>query len=147
MSAISGSIPFAFFRIPLVIGAKNRALWRYICQLLLQSSRIKLFKLRRWLVSGRNPIANNMCLTKITLDSQPTHFHLLDFELWKRIVDSARLNGRGWAYEERFLSPRSIHPGQDQLFWGCRQKAATLSYRLFRSDALVCGARLTFKPV
>jgi hypothetical protein len=39
----------------------------------------------------------------------------------------AQLNRRGWVFQERLLSPRTIH-FSDQLFWECRELEAAESY-------------------
>jgi hypothetical protein len=31
------------------------------------------------------------------------------------------LLGRGWVFQERLLSPRILHFGQDELMWGCME--------------------------
>lgn len=47
---------------------------------------------------------------------------LVDAALIDREVDNTTLNGRGWVFQERWLSPRILHFGTGQLFWECRQK-------------------------
>jgi len=39
----------------------------------------------------------------------------------------AQLNRRGWVFQERLLSPRTIH-FSNQLFWECRELEAAESY-------------------
>ena len=40
--------------------------------------------------------------------------------LWYNNVEMSPLASRAWAFQERLLSPRKIHYGQDQIFWECR---------------------------
>ena len=45
----------------------------------------------------------------------------LDF--WSEI-ENAELNRRAWVLQERYLSPRTVYFGSEQLFWECRQHQA-----------------------
>ncbi|RSL88365.1 hypothetical protein CEP52_015237 [Fusarium oligoseptatum] len=45
-----------------------------------------------------------------------------DFE---RYVDRSPLNGRGWVFQERLLSPRILHFGARMLYWECWQRSAS----------------------
>ncbi|KAF3771022.1 HET-domain-containing protein, partial [Cryphonectria parasitica EP155] len=44
--------------------------------------------------------------------------------LWAASVERAPLNRRGWVQQERVLAPRTVHFGQTQVFWECRQLQA-----------------------
>ncbi|CAJ0549988.1 Ff.00g065830.m01.CDS01 [Fusarium sp. VM40] len=44
---------------------------------------------------------------------------LIDGDLWTDEVDASPLMGRGWVFQERFLSPRVVHFGMRQLAWEC----------------------------
>ncbi|KAI1761020.1 heterokaryon incompatibility protein-domain-containing protein [Hypoxylon sp. FL1150] len=44
-----------------------------------------------------------------------------DERFWDRGITLAPLMGRGWVFQERLLSPRTLHFGADQLFWECRE--------------------------
>ena len=57
-------------------------------------------------------------------NQQPTESLCIDTELWKSAIDRSPLGGRGWVVQERFLSPRQIHFGSQQLFWECREQTA-----------------------
>jgi hypothetical protein len=48
-------------------------------------------------------------------------FELVPNAIWAHNVDDAPLNSRSWVMQERFLSPRIIHCGKNQLFWECRE--------------------------
>lgn len=43
---------------------------------------------------------------------------------WTESVDSARspLSNRGWVLQERILASRTLHYGEQQMFWECRTK-------------------------
>ncbi|PVI01416.1 HET-domain-containing protein [Periconia macrospinosa] len=49
---------------------------------------------------------------------------ILDSEMWSRGVEGAHLNTRAWVLQERLLSLRVLHFGQDQLFWECKSLRA-----------------------
>ena len=69
-------------------------------------------------------------LLTASVDMQLGDFHLTGtFELvqekaWTSRVDKAPLNRRAWVTQERFLSPRKLHFGRDQLLWECHQLQA-----------------------
>lgn len=46
---------------------------------------------------------------------------IVPFLIWSDGVGNAPLNKRGCVLQERILSPRTIHFGEDQLFWECRE--------------------------
>ena len=43
-------------------------------------------------------------------------------------MNQAPLNRRGWVMQERWLSPRVLHYGRDQLLWECRELDACETY-------------------
>jgi hypothetical protein len=51
-------------------------------------------------------------------------FELVQERAWTSRVDKAPLNKRAWVTQERFLSPRKLHFGRDQLLWECHQLQA-----------------------
>ena len=46
-------------------------------------------------------------------------YHLVDDLAFRREVEEAPLNRRGWVVQERLLSPRILHFGANQMFWEC----------------------------
>lgn len=46
---------------------------------------------------------------------------------WGRRITSAGLNTRGWVFQERLLSPRTLHCSS-QLFWECRRLSVCEAY-------------------
>lgn len=52
-------------------------------------------------------------------DYKPGNYYLVDTGLWTDSVDNSPLCQRGWVTQERSLSARTIHFGQDQVFWEC----------------------------
>ncbi|PSS00831.1 heterokaryon incompatibility protein-domain-containing protein [Coniella lustricola] len=44
--------------------------------------------------------------------------------VWNASVNRAPLNRRGWVKQERVLAPRTIHFGQDQVYWECKMLQA-----------------------
>lgn len=53
---------------------------------------------------------------------------VLHKDLWTRKLVNEPLNRRCWILQERILSPRVIHFGQEQLFWECREFVACETY-------------------
>jgi hypothetical protein len=51
-------------------------------------------------------------------------FDLVQETAWTSRVDSAPLNKRAWVMQERFISPRKLHFGRDQLLWECHELQA-----------------------
>lgn len=54
--------------------------------------------------------------------------NLNDHGVFSKSVDEAPLNKRGWVLQERLLSPRTIHFGEQQLFWECFTATAGETY-------------------
>ncbi|KAK4196148.1 heterokaryon incompatibility protein [Triangularia verruculosa] len=48
--------------------------------------------------------------------------YIIDYNMLERHIHSAPLSSRGWAFQERMLSPRVLHFAEDQLFWECFQE-------------------------
>jgi hypothetical protein len=65
-------------------------------------------------------------------DPQPQNdssTHIIGYDdFWSNSLLDSTLHRRGWALQERLLSPRTIHLGQDQLFWECRSHMACEIY-------------------
>lgn len=49
-------------------------------------------------------------------------------DFWSINLRNAPLHQRGWVLQERLLSPRTIHFGDEQLFWECSHNTACESY-------------------
>ncbi|PQE11538.1 heterokaryon incompatibility protein [Rutstroemia sp. NJR-2017a BVV2] len=60
-------------------------------------------------------------------DLLPTWIYIRrdDLSDFRRGVDRAILNTRGWVLQERLLSRRILHFGAEQLYWECCQRAAS----------------------
>jgi hypothetical protein len=71
-----------------------------------------------------NPLLARACRIKVT-DTCPRAslpvrtYKLVDPELWSASLLEAPLNEGTWVVQERFLVPRILHFGKDQLFWEC----------------------------
>jgi hypothetical protein len=51
--------------------------------------------------------------------------HLIfDEQFWTIECSCARINTRAWVLQERLLSPRLLHFGENQVLWECREKDA-----------------------
>lgn len=62
-----------------------------------------------------------------TNDGDRTHVIGYD-DFWANSLLDAPLHRRGWVLQERLLSPRTIHFGQEQMFWECRCQMACEAY-------------------
>jgi hypothetical protein len=51
----------------------------------------------------------------------------LSGNIWEEWVTNSPLNKRGWVFQERLLSPRTIH-FSTQMFWECREHHACETY-------------------
>ncbi|KAJ9616433.1 hypothetical protein H2200_000151 [Cladophialophora chaetospira] len=49
-------------------------------------------------------------------------------DFWSNSLLDTPLHARGWVLQERLLSPRTIHFGQEQIFWECRCQMACEAY-------------------
>ncbi|KIW90807.1 uncharacterized protein Z519_08590 [Cladophialophora bantiana CBS 173.52] len=49
-------------------------------------------------------------------------------DFWSNSLTDTALHTRGWVLQERLLSPRTIHFGQEQIFWECRCEMACEAY-------------------
>jgi hypothetical protein len=54
----------------------------------------------------------------------PGDYICFDTNYWIRGLDNSPLGKRAWAVQERYLAPRQVHFGQEQIFWECREHAA-----------------------
>ncbi|KAK0709351.1 heterokaryon incompatibility protein-domain-containing protein [Lasiosphaeria miniovina] len=70
-------------------------------------------------------------------------FIIYDPQLWTSQVSKELVNTRGWVLQERFLSPRILHFGQQQVFWECFEKDAAEAHPSVLPDSLtkLLGAR------
>jgi len=60
--------------------------------------------------------------------------------LWSLCVSESRLHRRGWVFQERILSPRTIHFGPE-VFWECRTLQASETYALNLADTITTKYR------
>ena len=54
----------------------------------------------------------------------PGQYVVSNADIWKREVEDTPLQTRGWVVQERFLSPRTLHFGEKQLFFECAELQA-----------------------
>ena len=55
--------------------------------------------------------------------------HVIGYDdFWSNSLLDTTLHTRGWVLQERLLSPRTIHFGQEQMFWECRTNMACEAY-------------------
>jgi len=55
-------------------------------------------------------------------------YHLIPDLLWMREVDDALLNTRGWVFQERILSPRTLIFSDARVFWECRCRQGCIDF-------------------
>ncbi|KAH9224804.1 hypothetical protein DL95DRAFT_282279, partial [Leptodontidium sp. 2 PMI_412] len=94
----------------------------------------------------RNPLLVETCPVYIKSfpgESQPAGFYdLVPDKFWERSFMNAPLNTRAWVMQERFLSPRILHCGRDQLIWQCSEMFASETYpNGYLNDGWVSGYR------
>ncbi len=62
------------------------------------------------------------CTIKSEWDNQNNGtWEIIDVNFWGTRTNGAPLNQRGWVMQERWLSPRVLHYGRDQLLWECSE--------------------------
>ncbi|RSL45928.1 hypothetical protein CEP53_010561 [Fusarium sp. AF-6] len=61
-------------------------------------------------------------------------------------VEVARINTRAWVVQERFMSPRGLHFGNQQLFWECRETEAAET-NPYSSITGIMGLKRKYEPV
>lgn len=54
---------------------------------------------------------------------------VVDLSFWRRSVDEAPVNVRGWVLQERLMAPRVLHFCENQVVWECRELDAAESAR------------------
>ncbi|KAF5565561.1 heterokaryon incompatibility protein [Fusarium napiforme] len=53
---------------------------------------------------------------------EPQPCIIYDSAYWERQLCEGPLYNRGWAFQERFISPRVMHFGRNQMLWECRSR-------------------------
>ncbi|OAQ68963.1 heterokaryon incompatibility protein (HET) domain-containing protein [Pochonia chlamydosporia 170] len=81
------------------------------------------------LAADRNPLTVAPCLLTNDIESDAVKNWLCFSPDNIRRVDSAPLYNRGWTFQERLLSKRTVHFG-DQLFWECACLRASETFPL-----------------
>ncbi|KAF3761473.1 HET-domain-containing protein, partial [Cryphonectria parasitica EP155] len=64
----------------------------------------------------------------VPFDTQHITCDVAESQFWDDNVSNAHINTRGWVFQERLLSPRTIHFGEQQVFWECRGLDAAESF-------------------
>ncbi|KAK3396917.1 heterokaryon incompatibility protein-domain-containing protein [Sordaria brevicollis] len=80
---------------------------------------------------SRDPTANSPCILSRTVHSDDgrgstEYWGCIEDGSWREQIQDAPLYTRGWCYQERFLSARTVQFGQ-QLYWECREQFASES--------------------
>lgn len=77
----------------------------------------------------RNPYVIQPVWVEINNGSSPERYCLVhSMSHWVARLGRAPLNRRAWVAQERFLAPRALHLGKDQITWECRELIAWESF-------------------
>ena len=69
------------------------------------------------------------CTIKSEWDNRDNRiWEIIHKRFWDNRITQTRLNRRGWVMQERWLSPRVLHYGRDQLLWECSELDACETY-------------------
>jgi Heterokaryon incompatibility protein (HET) len=71
----------------------------------------------------RDPRSVDVTKIKIGWEDE-AEYMIIDSHLWEDCIARAPLNTRAWALQEKLLSPRVLHFGQEQMFWECAEQLA-----------------------
>lgn len=72
------------------------------------------------LIHGRHPSQVNMPeVSSVWNESENESWAVLPLDFWRVNVTDAPLNRRAWVLQERVLSKRVVHFGQNQILWEC----------------------------
>lgn len=58
----------------------------------------------------------------------PMRYQICDQTFWQTHISNAPLNQRAWVVQERFLAPRVLHFGAEQIMWECHELDAAEKY-------------------
>ncbi|KAF6829607.1 heterokaryon incompatibility protein [Colletotrichum musicola] len=61
----------------------------------------------------------------ITIDGRKERHDFARSSLYAKSVTLSKLASRGWVVQEKILSPRTVHCGEDGLFWECKTTMAS----------------------
>ena len=69
------------------------------------------------------------CIIKSGWDNQKNGtWEIIAADFWDDRMNQAPLNKRGWVMQERWLSSRVLHYGEDQILWECSELDACETY-------------------
>lgn len=69
------------------------------------------------------------CIIKSEWNNQKNGtWEIIANDFWDARINRAPLNKRGWVMQERWLSPRVLHYGRDQILWECSELEACEKY-------------------
>ena len=69
------------------------------------------------------------CIIKSEWDNGNNRtWEIIHLDFWHTRTNQAPLNQRGWVMQERWLSPRVLHYGTDQILWECSELDACETY-------------------
>ena len=91
----------------------------------------------------RNPIMIPPIRTNFFGKSAKSDFLVVDDSLWEREIEKSLLCQRGWVYQERLLSPRTLHFGSTRIFWECKALGCCESYPSGQPEELFQGWKKT----
>ncbi|KAH6714640.1 heterokaryon incompatibility protein-domain-containing protein [Leptodontidium sp. MPI-SDFR-AT-0119] len=65
----------------------------------------------------------------VGVPARDTWVDCLDATIFRSCVEQSPLASRSWAFQERFLAPRTIHFTKWQVYWECKTNIACETYR------------------
>ena len=70
-------------------------------------------------------------------------YHVVRHEGLSRLLNHSKLEQRGWTFQERLLSPRTLHFGEDQIYWECFESGRSEAYPdIEAADTVAVGGHL-----
>ncbi|RDW77773.1 hypothetical protein BP6252_05826 [Coleophoma cylindrospora] len=72
------------------------------------------------LFKTRDPVLVAPVELEADWSSDQRTYSCIEDDFWETGVANAPLNQRGWVVQERMLAPRTLHFGDSQIFWECR---------------------------
>lgn len=71
---------------------------------------------------ARMPLQREDCIVSTKAGLVMFSVHKYRYDTVQDEIECLPLSSRGWVYQERMLSPRTIHFAADEVFWDCRHE-------------------------
>ncbi|KAK7915178.1 heterokaryon incompatibility protein-domain-containing protein [Apiospora marii] len=103
-----------------------------------------------WHSNGKRPQQGDKDTTSSTSDEaaeQADQWCVVDSYFWWSEVTNTVLLSRGWVFQERYLAPRVLHFGANQLLWECTTMDACEAYPRGLPDYVKSGGHTDVKRI